>query len=73
MADTREIEEYDIRRWFRTVDLVQARDTYRVVEGILETREQFQPKRAKRKDAGNKRDGIDQAGEDRRLFESTQG
>jgi hypothetical protein len=37
------------------VDLAQAQDTFRVVEGILQTREQFQPKRKKRSDAGKSR------------------
>jgi hypothetical protein len=49
------IEEYDIRRWFMSVDLTQARDTFRVVEGIIETRESMQPKRKRRKDAGTKK------------------
>jgi hypothetical protein len=49
------IEEYDIRMWFMKVDLAQAQDTFRVVEGILQTREQFQPKRKKRSDAGKSR------------------
>lgn len=51
-----ELEEFDIRKWFMTVDLEQARDTFRVVEGIIQTREQFQPKRKQRSDAGKKRD-----------------
>lgn len=53
MAD---LEEFDIRAWFMKVDLEQARDTFRVVEGIIQTREQFAPKRRTRKDAGKKRD-----------------
>ena len=52
----REIEEYDIRIWFMKTDLDQARDTFRVVEGIIQTREQFQPKRKRRSDAGKSRD-----------------
>jgi hypothetical protein len=49
------IEEIDIRMWFMKVDLEQAQDTFRVVEGIIQTREQFQPKRKKRSDAGQSR------------------
>lgn len=49
------IEEYDIRQWFMHIDLAQAEDTFRVVEGIIETREQMQPKRKRRSDAGEKR------------------
>jgi hypothetical protein len=49
------IEEYDIRKWFMTVDLEQAVDTYRVVAGIIETRQVFEPKRKRRSDAGAKR------------------
>jgi hypothetical protein len=55
MPVTNGIDEYEIRQWFMTVDLEQARDTFRVVEGILQTREQFQPKRKKRSDAGKSR------------------
>lgn len=51
-----DIEEFDIRMWFMKVELEQARDTFRVVEGIIQTREQFQPKRKTRSDAGKKRD-----------------
>jgi hypothetical protein len=50
-----EMDERDVRTWFMKVDLAQARDTYRVVEGILETREQFQPKRKQRSDKGKVR------------------
>jgi hypothetical protein len=46
------IEEYEIREWFKTVDLEQARDTFRVVEGILEMRGS---QRKRRKDAGKPR------------------
>ena len=69
------IDEHDIRQWFKTVDLAQARDTLNVCEGIIETRQSMQPKRARRKDAGKKRgpNEVDQASEDRKLFESTQG
>lgn len=51
------IEEYDIRMWFMKVDLEQARDTFRVVEGILQTRVEYQPARKKRSDAGKLRNG----------------
>jgi len=69
------IDEYDVRAWFREVELKQAADTLRVCEGIIETRQIMQPKRARRKDAGKKRGStdVDQASEDRRLFEGTQG
>ncbi len=50
-----EIDERDIRLWFMKTDLEQAEDTFRVVEGIIETRKQFQPKRKPRADAGQKR------------------
>ena len=50
-----ELEEYDIRRWFMAAELEQAIDTFRVVEGIIETRQSMQPKRARRKDAGKPR------------------
>ena len=49
------LDEYDIRRWFMAAELEQAADTFRVVEGIIETRQAMQPKRARRKDAGVKR------------------
>ena len=52
---TIELDEYDVRRWFMAVDLEQAQDTFRVVEGIIETRQAMQPKRARRKDAGKPR------------------
>lgn len=50
-----EIDERDVRLWFMKTDLAQAEDTFRVVEGILETRKEFQPKRKKRSDAGQSR------------------
>ena len=53
------IDEHDIRQWFKTVDLEQAQDTFRVVEGIIETRQAMQPKRARRKDAGKPRGNKD--------------
>jgi len=49
------IEEMDIRQWFMRVDLEQAKDTFRVVEGIIQTRELFQPTRKRRSDAGKPR------------------
>lgn len=54
MSD-REIDERYVRMWFMKTELAQAEDTYRVVEGILETRRTFQPKRKQRSDAGTKR------------------
>jgi len=33
-----EIDERDVRLWFMKTDLEQAEDTFRVVEGIIETR-----------------------------------
>ena len=50
-----EIDERDIRLWFMKTDLEQAEDTFRVVEGIIETRKEFQPKRKQRADKGTKR------------------
>lgn len=55
MSD-REIDERDVRMWFMKTELAQARDTFRVVEGIIETREAFEPKRKRRSDAGQSRD-----------------
>lgn len=55
-ANAGEIDEFQIRLWFMKVDLEQARDTFRVVEGIIQTREQFQPKRKTRSDAVSRRD-----------------
>ena len=49
------VSDRDVRMWFMTTDLTRARDAFRVVEGILQTREQFQPKRKPRSDAGAKR------------------
>jgi len=69
------MDEMDVRMWFAKIPLEQARDTYRVVEGILQVRMEAQPeprKRKKRSDSGLSRDIPDQASEDRRLFESTQ-
>ena len=73
MSNDREIDERDIRLWFMKTDLAQAQDTFNVVDGILQTREQYQPKRKRRSDAGTKRDEPDIASQDRKLFESTQG
>lgn len=53
--EAKDIAEWDIRQWFKTVDLEQASDTFRVVEGILEMRREAQPKRKKRSDAGSER------------------
>jgi hypothetical protein len=50
-----DIDERDVRLWFMKTDLEQAEDTFRVVEGIIETRKEFQPKRKKRSDAGQQR------------------
>lgn len=47
-----DLDEHEIRRWFMAADLEQARDTFRVVEGIIETRTEMQPKRKRRSDAG---------------------
>lgn len=52
------MDEMDIRQWFKTVDLDQAQDTFRVVEGILEMRKDAQPKRKRRSDAGRPRRGT---------------
>lgn len=49
------LDERAIRLWFMQTDLEQAEDTFRVVEGIIETRKEFQPKRKKRSDAGQPR------------------
>jgi hypothetical protein len=49
------LEELDIRHWFCAVDLEQALDTFRVVEGILQARQEAQPKRKRRSDAGTKK------------------
>lgn len=49
------IDEFDIRQWFMHVELAQAQDTFRVVRGIIEAREQLQPKRKRRSDAGMKK------------------
>lgn len=46
------IDEFDIRQWFKTCELEQANDTFKVVEGILEMRNEAKPQRRRRKDAG---------------------
>jgi hypothetical protein len=46
------VTEFEIREWFKTVDLQQAWDTFRVAEGILEMRGS---QRKRRKDAGKPR------------------
>ena len=53
-----ELDERDVRMWFMKIELAQAEDTFRVVEGILETRRAFEPKRKKRSDAAVPRDQI---------------
>jgi hypothetical protein len=57
-----EIDERDVRLWFMKTDLEQAEDTFRVVEGIIETRKEFQPKRKKRSDAGQQRIELKESG-----------
>ncbi len=47
-----DIDEMDVRLWFMKTELEQAEDTFRVVEGILQTRKEYQPTRKKRSDAG---------------------
>ena len=56
VAEFERLEEHDVRIWFMKTELEQAEDTFRVVQGIIETRKQFQPKRKRRSDAGVKRD-----------------
>lgn len=58
MANDHELDERDVRLWFMKTELAQAEDTFRVIEGILETRRAFEPKRKKRSDAGVPRDQI---------------
>ena len=53
-----ELDEYDVRRWFMAADLEQARDTFRVVEGIIEMRMALHPKRKPRSDKGQSRSDI---------------
>lgn len=58
MNEDREIDERDVRIWFCKTELVQALDTFRVVEGILQARREAQPpakRRKKRRDAGQVR------------------
>jgi hypothetical protein len=55
LSEPRAIEEFDIRLWFVKTDLEQALDTFRVVEGILQARQEAQPARKRRRDAGVKR------------------
>ncbi len=57
-----EMDERDVRVWFMKTDLVQAKDTFRVVQGIIETREAFEPKRKKRSDAGQARIDLKEPG-----------
>lgn len=51
------MDEMDVREWFKTVDVEQARDTFRVVEGILEMRGTA---RKRRKDTGTKKPKSEQ-------------
>lgn len=57
---TIELDEWQIRRWFMAAPIEEARDTFRVVEGIIETRTEMQPKRQRRSDAGKPRTASDQ-------------
>jgi hypothetical protein len=50
-GDGYEMDERDVRLWFMKTELEQAEDTFRVVEGIIQTRKEFQPKRKRRSDA----------------------
>lgn len=54
-----ELDERDIRVWFCKADLDQALDTFRVVEGILQARQEAQPVRKRRRDAGKPREQAD--------------
>ena len=59
------IEEWDIRKWFCSVEFEQAEDTFRVVEGILQARREAQPvakQRKRRSDAGLKRRHTEEQG-----------
>lgn len=58
MNGDRDIDERDVRMFFCKTELVQALDTFRVVEGILQARREAQPpvkQRKKRSDAGQAR------------------
>jgi hypothetical protein len=55
-GEVNEVEEFDIRKWFTMADLEQARDTFRVCEGIIQARLAMKPARKRRKDAGETRD-----------------
>ena len=49
------LDEWHVRRWFCSIDLEQAEDTFRVVEGILQARREARPavkQRKRRSDAG---------------------
>ena len=50
-----EVDEFLVRSFFLMVDPKQAQDTLRVCEGIVQARLLSHPKRARRKDAGHKR------------------
>jgi hypothetical protein len=59
MPDETDIpDEFDVRRFFKCAPLEQARDTFRVIEGILEMRGEAKPRRARRSDAGVKRESL---------------
>jgi hypothetical protein len=47
--------EFDIRQWFTLVAMEQAEDTARAIGVIMETRRSLEPKRKRRKDAGQPR------------------
>jgi hypothetical protein len=51
-----DLDEFDIRRWFSVAPLEDAKDTARVIEGIIEGRLAAEPKRKRRSDAGQSRD-----------------
>lgn len=53
--ELRQVDEFDIRRWFSIQGIEDAADTLRVCEGIVEGRQAEAPKRRRRSDAGTKR------------------
>jgi hypothetical protein len=56
MPDSIDTGEYYIRRWFWAVELEEARETFRGIESILETREEIAAcERTRRRDAGKPR------------------
>jgi len=52
------LEERDVRMWFIKTELTQAADTANVVQGIIETRRNAQPKQRRRKKEADIRAGI---------------